>query len=695
MAVSATLLWLFWLGCGNARVTTSLGVPEGPEALNTLFSREDGKKFVWRGDVRDNVTIQRAGGFRPRGSYVDEEEAFDLERHKQGAMAWKDEQYDSEDSDAESCSPSEMGWASAYVSTASSSSAVSHLPWIYLVRATPNMIDTVRALNLEDNEEEFAALGGILWPQVVGHMSLEALQRLNRRYPDGIPDDVAVENVVPNPQYDADRFRDSVADSSRAEGYDRGSMEAAIEFMGRPGVGEVVGWTGQFPLLPVDSPCPSPSASGDSSSEETQGESAILSSQRGQNAALTEEDLLAAAEYLREHDEPCEADSHSLNSYLVVEAEDAIATSLERFDRENPDGPFGHNRGIAEADAFIQQAIDRMRRGQNGVCNLLDGCGSMLGKFSRAKRAEGGASKGLEPFCGKLKKTDACDHIQDVEIGFKLSDDYFSGTYDRLGAILEGPAGKASLEIAEAPPSGFEKWFRVGPNMLDIKKGINKIQLTAAGHYSGTRNDEWKLQDMVLRARCVESGYRVEVDKFKALNAVYKHKHTGRESDQLLAQTVATLDIAPTDWHMRPVCSYIEELKFEFTLSDQYFSGTYEAIVLLLGRSGRILVAQEPSPGFSVSKAVDLKKAFGSDEIPVRDIKQLYLVDLPSIGYFTRDAWKLQGLTFTAKCAGSSKTMEMKKFQSVNQWLQHGPGFRPQKVWSGEINPEDWWEVSS
>lgn len=222
---------------------------------------------------------------------------------------------------------------------------------------------------------------------------------------------------------------------------------------------------------------------------------------------------------------------------------------------------------------------------------------------------------------------------------------------------------------------------------------------------------------MVLRARCVESGYRVEVDKFRALNTVYKHQSTGLLSDQLVAQTVATFDIAPTDWHMRPACSYVTELKYHFRLSADFHSGTYDAIVLNIGTRDSFSVANEPSPGFSVSKDIDLKKAFGTDEVAVRHLKWVSLIDLPSKGYFTRDAWKLRGispvrlllvtrldhdakltlsdLVFTAKCAASPKMMVMNKFQSINKWLRHGPGFQPENVWSAEISPQDWREVSS
>lgn len=502
LAHSLSIAALLWPGRGNARILTSVDMVKSPSA--PTLARKDEQRFVWRGDSRDNDTIWRAGGFRPRGDYVDDEEAYDLERHKQGATAWKEEKRGSKESSAESCTPSEMGWASAYAATTASSRTVSRLPWVYLIRGTPNMIDAAVALGDDDAEDEFAALGGVLWAQVVGHMTRDTLQALELEYADGIPDDVAVESVLPNLQYDAERFRYSSALRSLAEGYGRGSRQAATAFMGRPDVGQTVGWTGQFPLLPVDPPCPSSLSSRESGGGD--GDETTLGPQQ---AAFTEEDMLAAVEYLREHDEPCEPGEGTLHSYLVMEAEDAIATSLERLDREEP-GPFSHHHGIAEADAFIQRAMDMMRRGGSGVCNLLGGC-EMLGTFDLHKRANGeitfldkeGPNRGFASFCGKIQqkpRTDSCQHVQDVEFGFKLSDDFLSGTYDRLGAILQGPSGRVIFEIADGAPPGYQRWTRLdleqsfGSDTLDVAEGITQIQLTAAGHYEGTKNDEWKLQ---------------------------------------------------------------------------------------------------------------------------------------------------------------------------------------------------------
>lgn len=113
----------------------------------------------------------------------------------------------------------------------------------------------------------------------------------------------------------------------------------------------------------------------------------------------------------------------------------------------------------------------------------------------------------MAAFCKKVhapsKTTDRCDTVKDLEFGFQLSDESSSGTYDRLEAILTGPSGQTRFEIADAPSLGFHKWFPVDVNVfgsktLDLKKGIAKVELTAAGHYEGTKNDQFQLQGMSL-----------------------------------------------------------------------------------------------------------------------------------------------------------------------------------------------------
>lgn len=100
------------------------------------------------------------------------------------------------------------------------------------------------------------------------------------------------------------------------------------------------------------------------------------------------------------------------------------------------------------------------------------------------------------------RKPAPCKTIKNLEFGLKLSDDFMAGTYDNLGATLDGPAGSTTLAIAEAPSRGFQTWIKVdmksafGSDTIDIH-GIDRINLTAEAEFwtlNPLRNDEFKVQ---------------------------------------------------------------------------------------------------------------------------------------------------------------------------------------------------------
>lgn len=83
-----------------------------------------------------------------------------------------------------------------------------------------------------------------------------------------------------------------------------------------------------------------------------------------------------------------------------------------------------------------------------------------------------------------------------------LSDDYWSGTYDKVAGTIEGSAGKSSFSFAEAPSRGTQKWVPMnmkesfGSDVIDIN-GIDKITLTAQGEFwklSSAKNDKFQVQ---------------------------------------------------------------------------------------------------------------------------------------------------------------------------------------------------------
>ncbi|KAM4065366.1 heat-labile enterotoxin alpha chain domain-containing protein [Hirsutella rhossiliensis] len=441
MAVSVALLWFLLLGWGYARALIPLGMPESLDLPKSQFFREDEVNlvrraqdgdgnntdikhmFVWRGDDRDPETIQRLGGFSPVGDYADNEEAFNIRRHTLGAIRWMEDNVDDSDSDSgdsdsesgDSDSDSKFahvtnedyrkafkcGWSSAYVPTAATSATVWKYSWIYLIRATPNIVEESSVFGEgRDTEAEFSALGGVLWSQVVGHMTVDTLDSLRQQYPDLIiPDDVAVQNIVQNRQYDEERFRNSfaappsVAVGATPEGRPYfNSRQGAIHYMGLPGVGDVVGWTGHFPLLPVD-PSP-PQAETCPANDSIPGPSTSVG-QGGQ--AYSEDDIIVAAEFLQENNAPCALSSlDPRTQFLILEADAAIARALARLDQVRPNETHGT---IDEANEAIQAIVARMRQSEEqGTCNLVAKCSSMK-QSPKRKRAIDGAR--LAVFCEK------------------------------------------------------------------------------------------------------------------------------------------------------------------------------------------------------------------------------------------------------------------------------------------------------
>lgn len=100
----------------------------------------------------------------------------------------------------------------------------------------------------------------------------------------------------------------------------------------------------------------------------------------------------------------------------------------------------------------------------------------------------------------KMKIPEPCRKIKDIEFGFTLSNDWWSGTKDDIGATISGPAGKAEFVITEQPSRGESKWVPVNmqesfkSDSIDIT-GINNLTLTAETFFlRGPQSDQFKVQ---------------------------------------------------------------------------------------------------------------------------------------------------------------------------------------------------------
>lgn len=126
--------------------------------------------------------------------------------------------------------------------------------YVYRISTTPHIFDAAQSLSLFRHQEmakevsEYDAVGGILWQQVRGYYKI----------PLGASEE-AINNILADPekifntnaQYDI-RFDKYYASSGQPQldgSHGENTYENAREFMSRPGVGDVVGWQGDFPLF--------------------------------------------------------------------------------------------------------------------------------------------------------------------------------------------------------------------------------------------------------------------------------------------------------------------------------------------------------------------------------------------------------------------------------------------------------------
>ncbi|KAK2600120.1 hypothetical protein QQS21_005135 [Conoideocrella luteorostrata] len=364
-----------------------------------------------------------------------------------------------------------------------------------------------------------------------------------------------------------------------------------------------------------------------------------------------------------------------------------------------------------EPDRIFDDQLQQLRRGE---FNRLP-CAAFIAFWALSKNNHHKRllpSQGLRPRaitdCDKaryletqlsLEDKPPCSKIKDLEFGFKLSEDLTAGTYDRIGAILEGPAGKAEFTIADDPPRGFSTRIPVdlkssfGSDAIAIN-GINAISLTAESWRSHLiPNDEWKVEGIKLHAKCVKPGFEISDNRLISLNAWFQHPDASwvpfTSSDKKI---VRKLKIAPTDWDVSPLCVFIKNLKYSFKLGDDWFSGADGPLSFKIGESKQIIIGKDLPTESSRSAYIDLKKVFGKDIVDIRDIKSLELFDQARSKKAKRDEWLLQGIQFEAICADDDKGMALKKFGNKHQWF----GKHPQAngaVFRGEIVPSDWKEM--
>ncbi|KAK8932698.1 hypothetical protein H634G_07022 [Metarhizium anisopliae BRIP 53293] len=336
--------------------------------------------------------------------------------------------------------------------------------------------------------------------------------------------------------------------------------------------------------------------------------------------------------------------------------------------------------------------------------NNNPGGGTSLGRRADTDETDISECHRAQDVLKKMKIPEPCRKIKDIEFGFTLSNDWWSGTKDDIGATISGPAGKAEFVITEQPSRGESKWVPVNmqesfkSDSIDIT-GINNLTLTAETFFlRGPQSDQFKVQDIRLRAKCADPGFEARNDQHVGINAWYGRPQKGwwifgnLYPSNFDRQTVATFQVVPGDWSFAPPCNIIKDLSYEFTLGGTWLNGdgTGDTLTLVLGE-GRVNLGNNFDAGSSKKDNIDLKAAFNKDTVDIRDLKTVSIDDDDSTAGTLDNAWKFQGLTLSATCADVPKKVQMRKFASENKDVSHKDG---EPAWSGTITPADWLEVA-
>ncbi|KJK77998.1 hypothetical protein H634G_06581 [Metarhizium anisopliae BRIP 53293] len=618
-------------------------------------------KEVFRGDFRSPRDVAKAGGFHPQGNYANDDRAFSIYRHMVGEHGREDDSdLSDEDSDEE--------WTSAFVSvTTSVDTGASYGRWVYRIHATPNMIDPTEE---NENEPEIFALGGVPWSQVIGWYEL----RFENNEPVNA-EGITANDFTPNPAY-----------QPRYDGYTLTTVEPRgpwrsrdrnywTQFMNGPNVAPAVGFTGQFPLnfgtYSLDG-LPGPS-------EETQIERPPTT--QPEAAALSEEDIVMAAEFLHEHNAPCDVSGvDPQTQYLILEADSAIARSLARLNRERPNDTLPSP--IEEADQQIQAIIERLRRGQEpNTCQLVGECSGL--KLSQKKRAT--TPEAVSKLCKKIQKpkksknrlnpatqnSEKCVLRSPLKIKVQLSDDTSAGSWDRLflemGKNARYERGQPSYLLKQSPSAGDVMYLDVDladayPNKAVTIEDIKKVRLVSYLDNGKEGSNELELQDITLTGKCAASP--------RAAEARIKAKQWF---------TNWSTDLKPKDWVWKTDCEKFTSLKFEWSLGNKVRAGTWDDLKLGSHRDRKVLAhdiqfATNPSAGDSGEKEIKLKETYGSASVHIDRVNFFHVYSTTRWPGSGEDEWEFGGIKFRAQCEGFDKAVVLDKFGSDYNWHSRSNG---------------------
>ncbi|ODA81297.1 hypothetical protein RJ55_04262 [Drechmeria coniospora] len=482
--------------------------------------------------------------------------------------------------------------------------------WFYEIHATPNILDDGYP------EGEVFALGGAHWRQI----------RRYGRMRNGRIDEA---DLMPNPEYDRERYERSawasrcyvstdfppeLEDGEGEDGDVDAALHAANEWMDSEEMHAILG---TFPLafesLPPRQDIPGPS-SGHGSADDS-GES---------------------------------------------EAGDAIRYYMDL-------GPDLLDALYPEGHRLVQEIFQGINPGDCslGFLSKRAGAGAKPTGRNKGRAKTGRCCKKLAAFRKKIQTLPGvlpreCTHFDELKLGVQLGDGAYQGTWDTL--VLAFGDGEEHT-IASSPDPGFHEWqdiklnetFGTGAVAVDH---IGKVEIKQKRD-STWGGDLWKLQGIKLKGRCAGSLTERVLDKFASENKEARHSWSG--------------EVSAKDWKTSVECSHFKRLEVDFTLSNSIDAGTWDDLFVRFENEGKYsdtMVAETPSRGTAHSPVVDLKKVFGEDPVPVRDIR---FFDVHSHAHETgwaADWWKTAGIIIKGQCAGSGREAIFDRYEDVYEWFE-------------------------
>ncbi|PHH59985.1 putative enterotoxin [Ophiocordyceps australis] len=611
-----------------------------------------GPKYVFRGDHKPPSEIAKSG-IPPsmQANEVPDADAFMLLNHMDDAMdistGLKNTAYVS--------TSTAVSVAVEFAQKKANTRLANAAGWVYCIRVTPNMVNLVTSVDPSravSHEREYSALGGIRPEDIV-----EAV-RLPVNFFQGQVPEMEWGDLVRRLDEHWSAHASSEAWHWENENY-RQSSDSAPRITGQP---LLVGVQG-----PTDPHW-----------------------QREPFRSIPPEDRVSAQEFARGFMQRAGAPDGWLPNYPLF---DQAASSSGPLDEA-----VGFDLGALDLpEDYLEGLRDYRRRGID--CTAL--LASLLVLYPQKlhkkwlHRHEDACSEAKDVF--RAARRDPCGRIHKLKVHFKLADQGYAGTWDIIKLALRASAKhRLVVPVADGPSRGFSVWKDIDLSKLTGSRDntitpnqLTSIEVLAAGHASGPQNDQFKLQGITVRAKCVESDREIEVVKYAAQNTWYYHKPLSTLSERLLDQTVATFPILSADWRMNPPCEEFSQLNMFLGLEDIHWAGTYDSVSAYIG-SQPLLFSTGPSAGFAKWLDVDLNLAFGKQVVPVRDVNHISLVDT-AFGYYSeKDKWKYSEIKLQGTCAGSSVKAEIKVFNAENEWLQHGSGYGSDVVWWRKIRLYDW-----